>query len=174
MLAAALITVPPLASSHGLVNVNAVVPEDCSGDDDRCLATVENQPALHAGERISFYAYNDDNEQTHSLHVTTNASADPARENTSTERALASSGLIPPASSADAGELVIPGDAQALFIWCSLEGHEAEGEHMVLPLQAPHEQEQESELGVPSAALWIVASLLAKAALTSSRGQRKI
>lgn len=108
------------------------------------MKTVENQPRLHAGETVGLHFYNDDDE-VHEIFVTTNASADPERSNTSTEDALARAGPVTSNRSASGGEFTIPEDAEALYLWCWIDEHEAEGEVLRVPLQPAHEDGDETE-----------------------------
>lgn len=147
------------ALAHGLVNLNVVVPPDCPEGATRCLTTIDAQPAIHAGDELSFFAYNDDRDN-HTLHVADNATVE-AGSNTSPSRALASSGPIPANGSRDGGTFTVPTDAAALYVWCSKPGHEAEGEHLVVPVEpAPQAADERS---APASALGALAALLAAA-----------
>lgn len=138
VLLAALLAAP--AGAHGLISLGLVVPATCP-DGEACLTTREAQPKLHAGETVDVNAYNDD-EQRHRLHVADNASLDPTRANTSTEHALVSSEPIEPGGSQALGELTIPDGAEALYVWCSVDDHEAAGEHLLVPVEPSHDGEE--------------------------------
>lgn len=135
VLLCALLAVPPVAA-HGLISLGLVAPADCPGG-EACLATREAQPRLHAGETVDVNAYNDD-DRRHRLHVAVNGSLDPGRANTSPEQALVSTRTLEPGGSQALGELAIPADAEALYVWCSVDDHEAEGEGLLVPVASPH------------------------------------
>lgn len=113
---------------------------------------------MHAGETVDLNLYNDDNE-THEILVTTNASADPQRANTSTEHALHTPTPLPPGNSISAYEITIPREADALYAWCRMDDHEAEGERLVISLARPH-AEPDDRLGPTLGVLGLVAALL--------------
>lgn len=94
------------------------------------------------------------------------ARADPAN-GTPADAALASSGRVEPGGSREAGDLAIPADAEALYVWCALEGHEAAGERLTVPLAAPHADDEEA-VPAPTLGLWGLAAL----ALALARGGR--
>lgn len=149
------------AGAHGLISLGLVVPADCAGGEP-CLRTVEHQPRLHAGETVDLNLYNDDHDEVHEILVTTNASADHEGRNTSPEHALNTPVAMPPNSSVSAYELQIPSDAEALYAWCSVDDHEAEGEHLVVPLAPPH-AETDDVIAPASATLGVLLALVVAA-----------
>lgn len=132
---AAALVLAPAAAAHGLVNLGVVVPAECP-EAAACLARADPRAPLHAGDRVSFFAYNDDADN-HTLHVAPGHAADPDGRNTSPSRALASSGPLSPNASRDAGGLAVPADAGTLYVWCSRPGHEAAGEALRVPIEPP-------------------------------------
>ncbi|PSG98303.1 hypothetical protein BRD56_00720 [Thermoplasmatales archaeon SW_10_69_26] len=147
----------PTAGAHGLISLDLVLPTDCPGE-GACLATRENHPRLHAGERVDVNVYNDDR-RDHRIHITTGSRADPAN-GTPTEAALVASQRLPANASQAVGELAIPARADELYAWCSLADHEAAGEHLTVPLAAPHDEDP-----APTAAPSTGAAVLALAAI---------
>lgn len=161
--AVALAVVASVASAHGLISVNVQVPPqaDCPPDRGHCLATVEPQPALHHGDEVDLYVWNDANE-SHRVLVTTNASADPSHADTPASAALAEA-EVPPNGSRDAGSFQIPADADALYVWCDEPGHEAQGAWMRVPVEPATETSNASPAGPTSAALALLAAALSLA-----------
>lgn len=163
-LVALAVVAAPSVVAHGLINLNVVVPADCPGDQAACLATIDAQPTLHAGDEVSFFAYNDDR-VNHTLHVAPNASRAPDGAG-STGAALASTGSIPPNGSIDGGEFAIPGDADALYVWCSTPGHEGDGERLVVESAEPAGADRD-EAGLP--VLMVVSAVIVAA--SARRGE---
>lgn len=160
----------PSGLAHGLLSVNIVVPptDACPPGQARCLNGTENQPILHAGDEADLYVWNDDHEE-HRVLVTTNASADPSRQDTPAEVAIADSGPVPANGSRDAGQLTIPRDAEALYVWCETGDHEAQGAWFTIPVEpAPEADEQAAETSGPGP--WLVLS--AALAVTVGRLRR--
>lgn len=142
----------PAALAHGLINLNVVVPADCPDGQTGCLETIDAQPPIHAGDEVAFFAYNDA-DANHTLHVIALADTTPPASASPTD-ALASTGPIPANSSRDAGDVPIPPDARALYVWCSKPGHEARGENLTLALEpASMDEESKSTPGPGGAAL---------------------
>lgn len=158
LLATLLLTASAVA--HGLVNLNVVVPAECPGNQTGCLTTIDNQPPLHAGGTVSFFAYNDAAEN-HTLHVVSNVSRG-AGGPPAPSQALASTGSIPSNGSRDAGEFTIPTEARALYVWCSNPGHASSGERLVFPLEAPPPEDHGSSDA--SLGSWMAAATLASVA----------
>lgn len=98
--------------------------------------------------------YNDD-EREHRLHVAVNASVDEGA-NTSTDAALVSSERIEPGGSRALGDLAIPADAEALYVWCSIGDHEAAGESLVVLVEPAYDEEQDEAPG-PGGGLLLLA-----------------
>lgn len=143
----------PTAGGHGLIDLGIVVPPDCP-EGERCLTTIENQPRLHAGETVELFFYNDDDE-VHEIFVTTEDEADPDRSNTSTEDAIAHAGPRTANRSASGGEFTVPEDAEALYVWCWLDDHEAEGERIVLQVDPPHAEDPDGAPGPGAVAVGV-------------------
>lgn len=126
----------PAAGAHGLISLSVVVPDQCP-DDGACLQTIEHQPRLHAGETVDVNVYNDDDE-THEILVTTETQADPARANTSEASSLVTGSPLSSNASASLESLTIPPEAGALYVWCGIDDHEAEGERLVVDVEPAH------------------------------------
>lgn len=159
VLLGAVLAVSPVAA-HGLVSLGLVAPADCP-DGEVCLTTREDQPRLHAGETVDVNAYNDD-DRRHRLHVAVEGSLPSDRANTSPERALVSTRTLEPGGSQAVGELAIPADAEALYVWCSIDDHQAEGEGLLVAVDSPHASEGRDE--VPGLGPGLAALALALAA----------
>lgn len=158
-----LVALAGVATGHGLLSLNVVVPpaETCPDGRERCLDLAEPQPALHGGDEVSLLAYNDANE-SHRILVTMNASADPTHENTSANAAIAATALVPANGSRDAGTFRVPSDASALYVWGGRPGHEAAGERLVVPVEASSEEGRWAPAG-PVALAGLAASALLRA-----------
>jgi hypothetical protein len=162
LLAAVLVLLAAPVAGHGLIDLSVEVPPSCP-QAEACLQLGENQPRLHAGEAVDLNAYNDD-QVTHELHVAPNTSADPGRAATEPERAIASTGPIEPNGSRAVPDVAIPPEAEALYVWCSVDDHEARGERLVVPLADPHADDgNDASLGLapPTAALAMAAAVVA-------------
>lgn len=161
--AVALAVVASVATAHGLISLNVQVPpqDGCPADRKHCLDTVEPQPALHQGDEVDLYVWNDANE-SHRILVTTNASADPSHTDTPAGTALAEAD-VPVNSSRDAGSFQVPADADALYVWCDETGHEASGAWMRVPVEPATETSNASPAGPASAALALLAAALSLA-----------
>lgn len=152
-----------VVTAHGLISLNVQVPpqDGCPPDREHCLDTVEPQPALHQGDEVDLYVWNDANE-SHRILVTTNASADPSHTDTPASAAFAEAD-VPVNSSRDAGSFQIPADAGALYVWCDEPGHEAVGAWMRVPVEPATETSNASPAGAASAALALLAAALSLA-----------
>lgn len=158
--AVALAVVASVATAHGLISLNVQVPpqDGCPPDREHCLDTVEPQPALHQGDEVDLYVWNDANE-SHRILVTTNASGDPSHADTPASAALAEAN-VPVNSSRDAGSFQIPAEADALYVWCDEPGHEAAGAWMRVPVEPARETSNASPASPASAALALLAAAL--------------
>lgn len=149
-----------VASAHGLISLNVQVPPraDCPSDREHCLASVEPQAVLHAGDEGDFLVWNDANE-SHRVLVATNASADPSHADTPASAALAEA-TVPANGSRDAGSFQIPDDAEALYAWCDEPGHEAGGAWMRVPVEPATETSNASPVAPASTVVGLLAASL--------------
>jgi hypothetical protein len=125
---------PAVGHTSAALNVEVSAAEACEGEHS-CLSRGEPALGLHAGDSVPFYAYNDD-DRPHRLLVAVNASVEPTRAATSADRAIADSGSIEANGSRNAGEVAIPANAEALYVWCDRQNHEGAGERLVVALEA--------------------------------------
>jgi hypothetical protein len=98
----------------------------CPGSNEFCFEVVEGNVAdIGPGTQVEII-FRNDGAATHTLDVTTYANRDPGHTDTSPDGELAGSGDI---SGGDATtiQFTVPADAEGIYFWCDVSGHEQLG-----------------------------------------------
>lgn len=116
----------------------------------RCFEAEDVPEPLRAGTNLTITFENAGSEE-HSVYVTTVAQADTDRSRTPASAAVTEIGPIAPNETANA-TLEVP-SADALYLWCDLDGHEADGMWIEVPVETEPEAANGPEQGADRAPL---------------------
>ncbi len=97
----------------------------CPDEKTFCFDVEERPDDLEPGDEVNLTLRNEGN-TSHNAHVTTNDSADPEHRDTPSTAAIANTSTISPGEM-DSTNVTVPEDADGIYIWCDMTGHEAAG-----------------------------------------------
>lgn len=149
------------------VRVLAKGEEACSGDRARCSVVEAGGTGIQVGDRVELILENE-GEVAHELAVTRSGQADHEARRTPRSAAVARVDPVAP-NATGSTNLTVP-EAEALYLWCPLDDHEAQGLWLELPLEGSATSAPGPEQGsrrVPGPSVGGVLGLLGAAILGS-------
>lgn len=117
---------------------------ECPEGKSLCYQVENASPELTPGEEVSIRFENRDGVE-HTLHVANGSRSDSERRDTPADAALADTGEVPPGGVATVNVTIPDGDA--LYLWCDVDDHEANGMWTEVPVSAASESASGPEQG---------------------------
>lgn len=163
-----LVSIAPYAAAHGGNAAGLEARErPCPGDQAKCLETFNLPVGKQPGDPLEIMVRNfGTSNSSYTILVTTIDQADPQRQDTPADAAIATVGPIPPGEEREVN-VTVP-ETRELYAWSDEGDDEAQGMHEVFAVRPPGSSDG-SSAPAPGPAGSLIALALAGAALIVGR-----
>lgn len=131
---------------------------DCPEERELCYHTENASSRLEPGEEVTV-TFRNEGQTDHSLYVANGSRADDGNRDTPASAAFANTGEIEPGSQTNLTVTVPDGDA--LYLWCEVSDHEAQGMWTAIPIGTSNENATGPDQGADRTPLGPVGALIA-------------